>query len=46
MDSSHLNFRVDDLVGPFLPYSTAEHWLVATDGEEVSFSFMIGVVFE
>lgn len=30
-----LNLTVDEILLPFLPYSTAEHWLMATDGEEV-----------
>ena len=34
-DTSSLNFSVDELTLPFVPYSTAEHWLVATDNEEV-----------
>lgn len=35
-DNGSLNFQVDDLVLPFLPLSTVEHWLVAKDPEEVS----------
>ncbi len=38
-DGGGLNFTVDELILPFVPYSTAEHWLVATENEEVQRKF-------
>jgi hypothetical protein len=34
-ESDILPFQVEDIVLPFVPYSTAEHWLIAADPEEV-----------